>query len=53
MVLVTSPSLNPNYIKLGNECKLAMAMNKYIKVECLEFLGFYSILRCFCLQMLP
>lgn len=55
MALVPSPSLNPNYIKLGTEYKLAMvmAMNKYIKVGCLEFLGFYYVLRWFCLQMLP
>lgn len=55
MALVPSPSLNPNYIKLGAECKLAIAvaMNKYVRVGCLEFLGFYYISKCFCLQMLP
>lgn len=41
MASVPGPSLNPNYIKLGSECKLAMAMNKYIKVGCPKFLGFY------------
>lgn len=39
MISVHDPSLNPNYIRLRTECKLAMAMNKYIQFECLTLLS--------------